>query len=365
VKREVVENKVEQVIPKIEVVSPILIKKEEPEEESSEVLESQMKFSSSKMESPFPHLRDQLRQQQLQMAKKDRQPVVASTRPSTISHIDNQTQRRKASGILLGQLSDKLELILRPELLIPVFQYLSVGELLICMRVCRSWNRYSIDSSLWKLMDLSHRQLTPIMLAGIIRRQPRCLVMDWSSFSHQQCAWLMDRLPHLTALSIQGCNAGVLAALKLPSVSPAAYSRALQPKLTVLDLSWVSGLNDILIERAILSSSSHRLSNLKQLALAGSQLTDQSLVAFTSSFPALDHLCLAYCLQFTLHGLRAMLMTNNFRQLTRVDLMGCTQLLSFDYPTFKEEVCLNNPRLCLPDDITSDSQPIHRCLCLS
>ncbi|XP_046452222.1 jmjC domain-containing histone demethylation protein 1-like isoform X2 [Daphnia pulex] len=368
VKREFVENKVEQVIPKNDVLSPIIIKKEEPAEESNEPYEalvSETKFSPHKMESPFPHLRDQLRQQQqLEMAKKVRQPIVALARPSTISHIDSKTQRRKASGILLGQLSDKLELILRPELLIPVFQYLSIGELLVCMRVCRSWNRYSIDPSLWKLMDLSHRQLTPIVLAGIIRRQPRCLVMDWSSFSHQQCAWLMDRLPHLTTLSIQGCNASVLAALKLPSVSPTSFNRALQPKLTVLDLSWVSGLNDILIEKTILPASAHRLSNLKQLALAGSQLTDQSLVAVASSFPALDNLCLAYCLQFTSHGLRAMLMTNN-GQLSRIDLMGCTQLLSFDYPTLQKELCSNNPRLCLPDDITSDSQPIHRCFRLS
>jgi len=367
VKREVVENKVKPEIPKNEVLSPIIIKKEETAEESNEsygVLVSETKFSPAKMESPFPHLRDQLRQQQqLEMKKKVRQPVVALARSSTISHIDSQTQRRKASGILLGQLSDKLELILRPELLIPVFQYLSIGELLVCMRVCRSWNRYAIDPSLWRLMDLSHRQLTPIMLAGIIRRQPRCLVMDWSSFSHQQCAWLMDRLPHLTALSIQGCNASVLAALKHPSVSPTAFNRVLQPKLTVLDLSWVSGLNDILIEKTILPAASHRLSNLKQLALAGSQLTDQSLVAVASSFPALNHLCLAYCLQFTSHGIRAMLINNG--QLSRIDLMGCTQLLSFDYPTLQKELCLNNPRLCLPDDITSDSQPIHRCFRLS
>lgn len=366
VKREVIDNKSEHVVQKKDV--PMVIKKEEPAEESQKpdnvlVQAAEVRHPPLKMESPFPHLRDHFRQQQQQdLEKKMRQPVVV--RHSVDGRIDSQMQRRKASGILLGQLSEKLELILRPEVLIPVFQHLTIADLLVCMQVCRSWNRYSIDPSLWKLMDLSHRQLTPIILAGIIRRQPRSLVMDWSSFSHQQCAWLIDRLPKLTILSMQGCNASVLDALKLPSLSPTALSRSFQPKLTVLDLSWVSGLNDILIEKSILPSSLHRLSNIKQLALAGSQLTDKSLIAFASSFPSLDSLCLAYCLQLTPHGLRSMLIAKS-GQLNRIDLMGCTQLLTFDYPALQKELCLINPRLYLAEDITSDSQPIHRCFRLS
>lgn len=320
--------------------------------------------SISKFESPFPHLRDQLRQQQESAKRlKPSSSIVRPTNPGN-SYIDPQIQRRKASGVLLGQLSDKMDLILRPEILLPMFRFLSIPDLLTCMRVCRSWNRYSIDPALWKLMDLSKRHLTPIILAGIIRRQPRSLVMDWSSFSHQQCAWLMDRLPHLTTLSMQGCSASVLGALKLPPVILPAFSRAPLPKLTVLDLSWVSGLNDILIESSILSSPPHRLSNLRQLALAGSQLTDSSLAGIASLFPALECLCLAYCLRFTPHGLRTLVFTHR-GLLQRIDLMGCTQLLSFDYPTLLTELRLRNSRLCLPDDITGDSKPIHRCFRLN
>lgn len=374
VKREsvVIKNKSDQVIVKTEPLNEI--KREElisvitgkTNEDNECDSEKGIQPTSCKIESPFPHLRNQLRQQQQDLAKKLRQPTpaVSIVRPVTVVNVDSLTQRRKASGILLGQLSDKLELILRPELLVPIFQHLSVADLLVCMRVCRSWNRYSIDPSLWKKMDLSHRQLTPIMLAGIIRRQPRSLVMDWSSFSHQQCAWLMDRLPQLSSLSMQGCSVAVLAALKLPSVTPNAFNRTPLPKLTVLDLSWVSGLNDILMEKYVLPSSLHRLSNLKQLALAGSQLTDTSLAGLASSFPALECLCLAYCLRFTLHGLRSLLSTNN-DLLQRIDLMGCTQLLSYDYPTLQRELRSRNSRLCLPDDITCDSQPIHRCVRLS
>lgn len=355
----IVKRETQTIIKKEELVE---IKKEETTEHENVELESDGKFPLSTVESPFRNLRDQLRQQQ-EAAMKLRQSVTAA-RPATVGPVDSFTQRKKASGILLSQMSEKLELILRPEVLLPVFQYLSIADLLMCMRVCRSWNRYSIDPSLWKVMDLSHRQLTQIMLAGIIRRQPKCLLMDWSSFSHSQCAWLMDRLPHLSTLSIQGCSAAVISALKLPSVSPTAFSRAPLPKLTVLDLSWVSGLNDILIEKSILSATSHRLSNLKQLALAGSQLTDVSLAAFTSVLPSLECLCLAYCLRFSSHGLRSLLDTSN-GQLQRIDLMGCTQLSSIDYPALRRELCSSNSRLCLPEDITSDSQPIHRCVRLN
>lgn len=336
------------------------IKVEEPCTSAHEDTEWEATVPLVKIESPFPHLRNQLRQQQEDLAKKSRQHI-SEIRTSSVGHVDPCTQRKKASGILLSQLSDKLDLVHRPEVLVPIFQHLRVTDLLNCMRVCRSWNRYSIDPSLWKSMDLSHRQLTSIMLAGIIRRQPRCLIMDWSSFSHQQCAWLMDRLPHLSTLSMQGCSATVLAALKLPSAMPSGFNRTVIPKLTVLDLSWVSGLNDIVIEKSILASPLNRLSNLKQLALAGSQLTDVTLAAIASSFPALESLCLAYCLRFSPHGLRSLLTSNN-GQLQRIDLIGCTQLLSFDYPSLQRELLLNNPKLCLPDDITGDSHPIHRCL---
>ena len=362
VKREIkaeqvmMKNEMSQIIKKEEAV---VVKREETKNNEDFEMEEDVKFPP-KMVSPFQNLRDQLRQQQ-EAAMKLRQAVA---KPTIVGPIDSKTQRKKASGILLRQMSDKLELILRPEVLLPVFQYLPVADLLTCMRVCRSWNRYSIDPSLWQMMDLSHRQLSQLILAGIIRRQPRCLILDWSSFSHQQCAWLMDRLPHLSSLSIQGCNLSVLDAFKLPSVSPAAFNRAPLSKLTVLDLSWVSGLNDILIEKSILASASHRLSNLKQLALAGSQLTDVSLAAFNSALPSLECLCLAYCLRFTSHGLRSLVATSN-GHLHRIDLMGCTQLSSVDYPTLRRELCSSSSLLCLPEDIASDLGPIHHCVRLN
>lgn len=353
-------------LPGASTAHQVIVKKEEPSsppelKQEPEQPDEEEKYSPPvKKESPFFHLQNHLRLQQQDAANKLRQPVCV-VRPATVGPVDPRSQRQKASGVLLGQVSDKLELILRPEVLVPVFQYLSVADLLVCMRVCRSWNRYTIDASLWKSIDLSHRQLTPIILAGIIRRQPKCLVLDWSSLTHQQCSWLTDRLPNMSALSMQGCSAAVLAALRLPAVSPVAFNRPPLPKLTLLDLSWVSGLNDVLLEKSILASPSHRLSSLKQLALAGAELTDQSLFAIASSFPALECLCLAHCLHFSSQGLRTLLTSGG--NIQRIDLTGCKQLLDSDYQAFRSSMMSIRPDLNMTQDITNtDAQPIHRCL---
>ena len=335
--------------------------KDEPEEEEEDVNPAVMV-----KQSPFPHWQNhfkQLQQQQQQnqdSAKKLKQPTYV-VRPALVGPIDPKQRRKEASRILLGSNSNELELILRPEILIPVFRYLSVHELLVCMRVCRAWNQNSIDPSLWKIMDLSHRHLTPIMLAGIIRRQPRFLILDWSSLTPQQCAWIMDRLPHLASLSLQGISAACLSALKLPAPSPSVpYSRSVLPKLTVLDLSWVSGLNDLLLEKSVVvAQPPHRLTNLKRLALSGSSLTDRTLNSIASCFPVLKHLCVAFCLQFSPNGLRSLWTANE--HLTRIDLTGCTQL-SDDYESLRCEAASVRPNLTLPEDITSDSQPVHRCI---
>lgn len=333
-----------------------LIVKQEPANAASD---AEVKLPFQKFQSPFPHLQNQLKQQQLASLKKPQPLGTGSIRPVLV---DPSLQRRRASGILLGQISNNSELVLQPEVLVPVFQRLTTNDLLVCMRVCRSWNRHSIDASLWKRIDLSRRHLTPIILAGIIRRQPRCLIIDWSSPTYQQCSWLMDRLPSLSSFSLQGCNPAVLAALKLSPASPMSFSRNPISKLTILDLSWITGLDDAVLSGSILSAPSPRLCNLKQLALAGSQLSDASLSSIAICFPNLEKLCLACCLQFTPHGLTS-LVTNV--KLHYLHLTGCSQLLAYDFPAIRQNLIHIRPCLCLPDDITSESQPVHRCVELS
>ena len=354
--------------PSISTEQQLPVIKKEPENNEDEEEPVDQKPISMKI-TPFPHLQNQLKQQQQQQKQemcKNLRPPVCVVRPASVGACDSRAELRITSGKLLSS-QDRMpasELILKREILLPIFQWLSVKDLLICMRVCRSWNRCTIDPSLWPILDLSHQQLTPVMLAGIIRRQTPVLAFDWSSMNNQQLTWLMDRLPRLTSLSLQGCSAGVLAALKPSPISPAPFVRSSLPKLSVLDLSWVSGTNDVLLERTILQAgvSNNRLSHLKQLALAGSELTDKSVNGIASSLPQLEVLCLAFCLHFTPQCMQTLLTSNqSFCHMRKVDLSGCNQFINV-HSSFEQQLVSCRPSIILNMDFNADSKAVHRCL---
>ena len=174
---------------------------------------------------------------------------------------------------------------------------------------------------------------------------------------------MIDRLPNLRQLSLQGCSAAVLSALKLPAVSPAALIRPALLQLTVLDLSWVSGINDVLLDRTIFSSTPHRLSNLKKLALAGNDLSDKSLPAIPTSFPHLEGLCLAHCRRLSTCGLYSMLTAQKDHPLgvlKQLHVAGCTQTLH-EYAALQQQIRSLRPHLHLVDNTSSDPQLVHRC----
>lgn len=52
------------------------------------------------------------------------------------------------------------------------------------------------DKRLWARIDLNHcTSITPLMLSGIIRRQPVSLDLSWTNISKKQLSWLINRLP--------------------------------------------------------------------------------------------------------------------------------------------------------------------------
>lgn len=52
------------------------------------------------------------------------------------------------------------------------------------------------DKRLWTKIDLNRcTSITPLMLSGIIRRQPVCLDLSWTNISKKQLSWLINRLP--------------------------------------------------------------------------------------------------------------------------------------------------------------------------
>ena len=186
-------------------------------------------------------------------------------------------------------------LALEKACILPVFRYLNPGDLARCAGVCRAWARFSVDPSLWRKMELCNRHtLTAQHLAGISRRQPEHLALDWSGVAKRQLAWLVGRLPQLRELSLKGCSWAGVSALRT----------CVCPPLASLDLSFVSGLNDASL-RDILSpppdsrpglvDTKSRLRNLRTLRLAGCDITDVALRYVTQHLPRLAELDVSGC----------------------------------------------------------------------
>ncbi|XP_071566399.1 jmjC domain-containing histone demethylation protein 1 [Temnothorax nylanderi] len=172
--------------------------------------------------------------------------------------------------------SNEQNLVYNKVVVLAVFRFLNIKDLLNCALVCRTWARYSIDSSLWKKLNLSHYKLRSLHLTVVIRRQPECLSLDWTNINKMQLAWLLSRLPQLRTLSLQGCTWAGVRALKSCSCPP----------LEKLNLNYVTSLNDAVLQEILdsptdsrpgLIDKTSRLKHLKNLSLAGSDLTDRGV----------------------------------------------------------------------------------------
>ncbi|KFR04886.1 Lysine-specific demethylase 2B, partial [Opisthocomus hoazin] len=132
-------------------------------------------------------------------------------------------------------LDDGAAHVMQREVWMAVFSYLSHRDLCICMRVCKTWNRWCCDKRLWTKIDLNHcKSITPLMLSGIIRRQPVTLDLSWTNISKKQLSWLINRLPGLRDLLLSGCSWIAVSALCSSSC----------PLLRTLDVQWAEGLKD-------------------------------------------------------------------------------------------------------------------------
>lgn len=65
------------------------------------------------------------------------------------------------------------------------------------------------DKRLWTRIDLNHcKSITPLMLSGIIRRQPVSLDLSWTNISKKQLSWLINRLPGEHGLGTPNVRSG-------------------------------------------------------------------------------------------------------------------------------------------------------------
>lgn len=220
---------------------------------------------------------------------------------------------------------DEANLAYNKTVVLSVFRFLGPRDLANCARVCRTWGRYSIDPNIWKQLDMSHTRLERVHLIGIVRRQPESLKLDWTNISKTQLSWLINRLPQLRTLSLQGCNWAGISSLRTCCCPP----------LTTLDLSYVSGLNDANLNEMLspptdsrpgLIDKASRLKHLKHLSLAGCDITDLIIRYITERLLCLESLDLSSCGRLTDVGVAHLAASQALPNLTSLNLANCRLL---------------------------------------
>ncbi|TKC50263.1 hypothetical protein EI555_000756 [Monodon monoceros] len=247
-------------------------------------------------------------------------------------------------------LDDGAAHIMHREVWMAVFSYLSHQDLCVCMRVCRTWNRWCCDKRLWTRIDLNHcKSITPLMLSGIIRRQPVSLDLSWTNISKKQLSWLINRLPGLRDLVLSGCS--------WIAVSALCSSSCLL--LQTLDVQWVEGLKDAQMRDLLSPPTDNRpgqmdnrskLRNIVELRLAGLDITDASLRLIIRHMPLLSKLHLSYCNHVTDQSINLLTAvgTTTRDSLTEINLSDCNKVTDQCLSFFKRcgNICHIDLRYC-------------------
>lgn len=247
-------------------------------------------------------------------------------------------------------LSDGRSHVLQRDLWMEVFKHLSHSELCVCMRACRTWNRWCCDKRFWMKIDVSRsKSITPLMLSGIIRRQPMTLDLSWTNISKKQLSWLINRLPGLRVLTLSGCSWAAVSALCTSSC----------PLLRTLDLQWVEGLRDTQIKDLLSPPTDNRpgqldtrsrLRSVLDLNLSGLDVTDVSLHLIIKNMPLLKHLDLSYCNHVNDQSVNLLTAagTTTRDSLTDINLSVCNRITDQSLSYFKRcaSICRIDLRFC-------------------
>uniref|UniRef100_A0A8C5P6R6 Lysine-specific demethylase 2B n=1 Tax=Leptobrachium leishanense TaxID=445787 RepID=A0A8C5P6R6_9ANUR len=240
--------------------------------------------------------------------------------------------------------------VMQMEVWMTIFSYLSHRDLCICMRVCKTWNRWCCDKRLWERIDLNRcKSITPLMLSGIIRRQPISLDLSWTNISKKQLSWLINRLPALRDLNLSGCSWIAVSALCSSSC----------PLLRSLNVQWVEGLKDAQMRDLLSPPTDNRpgqidnrskLRNIVDLRLAGLDITDASLRLMIRHMPLLAKLDLSYCNHVTDQSINLLTAvgTTTRDSLIEINLSDCNNVTDQCLTYFKRcaNICLIDLRFC-------------------
>ncbi|XP_042193617.1 lysine-specific demethylase 2B isoform X3 [Callorhinchus milii] len=240
--------------------------------------------------------------------------------------------------------------VIQREVWMAVFGSLSRRDLCVCMRVCKTWNRWCCDKRLWTNIDLNRcKSITPLMLSGIIRRQPVTLDLSWTNISKKQLTWLINRLPGLKDLVVSGCSWAAISALCSSSC----------PLLRILDLRWVEGLKDAQMRDLLSPPTDNRpgqidnrskLRNVMDLRLGGLDVTDSTLRLIIRHMPLLAKLDLSYCNHLTDQSMNLLTAVGSSTRdsLTEINLSVCNRVTDQCLAYFKRcgNVCRIDLRYC-------------------
>ncbi|XP_047447300.1 lysine (K)-specific demethylase 2Ba isoform X5 [Mugil cephalus] len=240
--------------------------------------------------------------------------------------------------------------VIQREVWMKIFGYVTHQELCVCMRVCKTWNRWCCDKRLWTRIDLNRcTSITPLMLSGIIRRQPLSLDLSWTNISKKQLSWLINRLPGLRVLKLSGCSWAAVSALCTSSC----------PLLRTLDVQWVEGLKDPQMRDLLSPPTDNRpgqldnrckLRNVEDLRLAGLDITDTSLRLICRQMPLLSRLDLSYCNHINDQSVNLLTAagTTTRDSLTEINLSVCNRVTDHSLNFFKRcgSICQIDLRFC-------------------
>ncbi|KAJ7994122.1 hypothetical protein DPEC_G00262640 [Dallia pectoralis] len=236
------------------------------------------------------------------------------------------------------------------EIWMKIFGHLTHRELCVCMGVCKTWNRWCCDKRLWTRIDLNRcKSISPLMLSGIIRRQPLSLDLSWTNISKKQLSWLINRLPGLRVLLLSGCSWTAVSALCTSSC----------PLLRTLVIQWVEGLKDAQMRDLLSPPTDNRpgqldnrckLRNVVDLRLAGLDITDASLRLIIRHMPVLSKLDLSYCNHVNDQSVNLLTAagTTTRDSLTEINLSVCNRVTDHSLTFFKRcgNICHIDLRYC-------------------
>ncbi|XP_012671448.2 lysine (K)-specific demethylase 2Ba isoform X2 [Clupea harengus] len=247
-------------------------------------------------------------------------------------------------------LADGHSHVAQREAWLAIFSHMTHQDLCVCMRVCKTWNRWCCDKRLWTRIDLNRcKSITPLMLSGIVRRQPATLDLSWTNISKKQLSWLINRLPGLRVLLLSGCSWVAVSALCTSSC----------PLLRTLDVQWVEGLKDAQMRDLLSPPTDNRpgqmdtrskLRNIVDLRLAGLDITDSSLRLIIKNMPLLSRLDLSYCNHINDQSINLLTAagTTTRDSLTEVNLSVCNRVTDQSLTYFKRcgSICRIDLRFC-------------------